>query len=70
MRKELIRSKFFQNFKKRVAGQLDLKKQKGNWINLSENINITDDNFNNYCIVNITNMIAEEMPIKRNETGN
>lgn len=70
MKKDLIRTKFFKDFKKRVAGQLDLKKQKVNWVNTEQNINITDDNFNNYCIINITNMLAEEMTIKRNETGN
>jgi len=70
MKEKLIKTKFFKDFKKEAIIQLGLQKQEESWINLSENVNITDHNFNNWLVMNLINMLAEELPVKTNEARN
>ena len=67
MKEKLIKTKFFKDFKKEAIIQLGLQKQEESWINLSENVNITDQNFDNWLVMNLINMLAEELPVKTNE---
>jgi hypothetical protein len=67
MKEKLIKTKFFKDFKKEAIITLGLQKQEESWINLSENVNITDQNFDNWLVMNLINMLAEELPVKTNE---